>query len=126
MRCRATAAHDHRLPNEFNNFCFRFDAVNRKSRVIIPSNPSDQNGLTVSLKFLSGTTAGKAAKSKDIFSRVVRLCSKQPVSQSSAFNTIILSNLIHIQLQYLCFCVILCEWICSFLSPRPQGGNYNL
>lgn len=78
MGCHATAVHDDWLPNEFNNFCFRFDAVNRKSHVIIPSNPSDQNGLTVSLhKFLSRTMARKAAKSKEILSRVVRLCSKQ-------------------------------------------------
>lgn len=78
LGCHATAAHDHWLPNEFNNFCFRFNAVNRKSHLIIPSNPRVQNDLTVSLhKFLSETLVGKAAKSKDILSRVVRLCSKQ-------------------------------------------------
>lgn len=96
MQCHATAAHDHWLPNELNNFCFRFEAVNRKSHVIIPSNPCDQNGLAVSLKFLSGTMAGKALLLILLFFQI-------SFTNCSIF-----------------VCLILCEWICSFLSLRPK------
>ncbi len=70
------AAFDHLLPNEFNNFYSRFDAVNTESPVFIPANPGDHSGPSVSLrevrKVLSQTKAREAAGPDGIPPRVVR------------------------------------------------------